>query len=91
MKSEFYVTRNTTLPKIVVYPAHIGIRKFHGCVQYGAASSSFQARQIFGKNGWGMWLDFSDCKYIFGFVPKPGEAWLVEGNKRTKVDIEFTL
>ncbi len=82
MKSEFYVTRDTYSDAIEVIPAHIGIRKCEGCVIYAPAG-----RWRLGES---MRLHPADCKYIFGFVPKEGEAWLIEGNKKTKVDIEFT-
>ncbi len=90
MKSEFYVTRDTESAIVKVWPAHIGIRKFEGCIAYGAGYYSTYASDDLGTYGLCMYLDLVDCKYIFGFVPKSGEAWLIEGNKKTKVDIEFT-
>ncbi|KKN75896.1 hypothetical protein LCGC14_0376040 [marine sediment metagenome] len=90
MNRDVYVTRDTIRVGVAVYPAHIGIRKFKGCVEYGAANEAIEPTLWFGILGRAMSLSLKDCKYIYGFIPKAGEAWLIEGGKKTKVDIDFT-
>ena len=78
------VTRNTDSDYVEIWPAHVGIRKFHGCVCYGAAWE-------------GRWRTF--CLYESrGIVSSglnkkqccEGTAWFIDGKKRTKVDIAFS-
>ncbi len=81
MLSEFYITRDSGVDYIEVRPAHIGIKKIKGCVLYGSADSWL---------GLCMSLPLADCKYIFGFIPRKGDAWLIEGRKKTKIDLAFS-
>ena len=83
MLSEFYITRDSCVNHVKVTPAHIGISKYKGCIYYESARRAF----IGGE----MYLPLADCEYIFGFVPEPEEAWLVEGRKKTKIDLAFSI
>lgn len=89
---DVYVTRNSGNGRVQVWPADVGIRKFHGCVEYGAAWDKENANIFFGKRSYECSASFTLfwCKLLFGFRPKEGEAWLIEGKKRTKVGIDFS-
>lgn len=83
---DVYVTRDSgNNTHIEIYPAVIGIRKYEGCVYFGWIDNIGHRSA--------MWLPLKDCKYIFGFVPRKGTAWLVETikgrQKKTRVDTEM--
>lgn len=96
-KKDVYVTRDTCVSRVEVYPHAVGIRKFHGCVQYGVAwDGEFASRKLYRKGkGTAELLDSSDCRKRFGFFPRRGQAWLIEYTakgkmKKTKVDLAFS-
>ena len=44
---DVYVTRDSYTIIVQVWPATVGIRKFHGCVEYGAAwNKSFSTSRL---------------------------------------------
>ncbi len=97
-KKDVYVTRDLFDTFVEIWPATIGIRKFHGPEVWGAAwnakhptcelsktSTRFQAKYI----------DKNECQKRFGFYPQPSTAWLIEYTtkgrmKQTKIDIDFS-
>ena len=95
---DVYVTRDSYMRCVYIYPAIVGIRKFHGCIAWGAAwcktddRTSLSAR-INAKQA--ERLDEPQCRTRFGFYPSKGTAWLVKYNakgkmKKSKVDIDFS-
>ena len=96
MNAEFkdyvYIARNSGCYNVDIYPATVGIRKFHGCVEFGAAWQPRWVTQSLYKNKEGGAPNISkdECKKLFGFYPRPGTAWFVDGKKRTEVDIAFS-
>lgn len=92
MKAVF-ITRDSLDYGVEVWPELVGIRKFYGCVEYGAAWDSTSAtRYLFSKGlQTSKMVDRIECRERYGFYPRPGEAWHVSSRgKRTKVDIDFT-
>lgn len=89
-----YITRDTDRDYIEVWPDHIGIRKFHGCVQYGAAWNEKRAARILYQrrnSRLAPRMNEENCIKIFGFFSKEDEAWHIDGRgKKTKVDIGFS-
>ena len=94
-----YLTRDKygSLPKcrIEVYPAVVGIRKFHGCIQYGAAEHESRCNATFhnerGHLEVAKKLTEDDCHVQYCFIPEPGTAWYVdEKGKHSSVDIAFS-
>ena len=96
---DVYLTRDTQSPngRIDVFPARIGIRKFHGCVEWGAAwCAKYRACRI-SAGSIRIVPDITpvECKKRFGFIPRKGTAWLVECSaknkiKKTRVDIDYS-
>lgn len=95
---DVYVTRGTCQDdEIDLWPATVGIRKFHGCIQWGAAWQPNHMVYELNKNTkkqTGI-CTLVQCKKRFGFIPRRGTAWLVEYNtkgkmKKSKVDIDFS-
>ena len=101
VKEYVYVSRDSSETVVEIYPATVGLRKFHrlsasgkfrGHVIWGAAWHKEFAVRILDK----MFMIFSDrltkyeCRKRFGFYPRKGTAWFVNGKKRTKVDINFS-
>lgn len=93
-KDEFcYVTRASFSTLVYVFPATVGIRKFNGCVWWGAAwckTGRTVRLSSTGKCRIAKTLIENQCRKRFGFYPGPGTAYLVDGSKRTKVDIDFS-
>ncbi len=97
-KQDVYVTRDSQGEGVFVFPATVGIRKFHGCVAWGAAWCKTDDRTALsaGLNAKeAECLGTSKCKKRFGFFPRPGTAWLVEYTakgrmKKSKVDLAFS-
>lgn len=88
-----YVTRDSDDDYVEVWPATVGIRKFHGCVQYGAAWSKHSSTGFLekGYKGYVMEVDENVCRKRFGFYPRAGTAWYINSRgKRSKVDIDFS-
>ena len=88
-----YVTRDTYSDCIKVRPETVGIRKFHGCIEYGSAFEKGYATIYLypRKEGLAKILSKPECKERFGFYPGKGTAWYVNTRgKRTKVDIDFS-
>ncbi len=88
-----YVTRDTYDCDVDVWPAYIGIRKFHGCVEWGAAWSEDESTMRLSSKGrkYAELLTDLKCRERFGFYPREGTAWYVNAKgKRTKVDIDFS-
>lgn len=89
---DVYLTRDTLGRYVYVWPATVGIRKFHGCVVYGAAwNKDGCTRGLYLRgNEYAEYLLPSDCLRRFGFFPEEGEAWLIEGKKRTQIYLAFS-
>lgn len=93
MSEYCYVTRDTSSDGIEVWPANVGVRKFHGCVIWGAAwKASASTGQLCGRNYniYAERLNKIECRKRFGFVPRPGTAWDIDGKKRTQVHLDFS-
>ncbi len=98
MKEYCFVTRDSGSSFVEVWPATVGIRKFHlffaDCVQFqwGAAwSRNYVTGYLFRtRHRTAEVFDEQDCRKRFGFYPRSGTAWFVSGKKRTKVDIDFS-
>ncbi len=97
-KQDVFVTRDTILSAVHIFPATVGIRKFHGCIAWGAAwcetydMITLSARRNAKR---AKRLNESECRARFGFYPHKGTAWRVEYDaknkmKKSKVDIDFT-
>ncbi len=86
------ITRDTYGVDVGAYPAIVGIRKFHGCVEYGAAWDEKTPTGWLcpSKKKYIECLSYDECRKQFGFYPRKGTAWHIDGKKRTKIDIEFT-
>lgn len=88
-----YVTRDSGSEFIEIWPDTVGIRKFHGCIEWGAAwCASHRTSHLYRTSprltGWMHKFYF---KREFGFIPRKGTAWHIDGKgKRTKVDIDFS-
>lgn len=88
---DVYVTRDTNQwYDVSIWPAELGIRKWHGCVQYGNAKDDtkcdFSGRSI---------LSIEECKIQYGFIPKKECAYNVYTTpsgkiKIVKVNLEFS-
>jgi len=89
-----YVTRDSGCYSINIWPDEIGIRKFHGCVQYGAAWQENYCSKAFFKASYETGpsiLYTNGFKQAFGFLPRSGQAWHINGKgKRTKVELAFS-
>lgn len=96
---DVYVTRDSALYYVYVFPAKVGIRKFHGCVTWGAAwnesvDTVFLTARRNSKLAEG--LGEAAFRNRFGFYPRPGTAWLIEYTpkgkmkKPKKVDLAFS-
>jgi hypothetical protein len=90
-----YVTRGSYGAYCQVWPAIVGVRKFHGCVVWGAAwkSTSYTHFLFKRSDSWrrAAIMSKSECRKRFGFYPRPGTAWWVSGKgRRSKVDIDFS-
>lgn len=90
-----WVTRDTGSYDVRVWPETVGIRKFHGCVQYGAAWRAFRCTAfLYKKTGnyiKAELLTKTECKKRFGFFPRTGTAWYINTKgKRTKEEIDFS-
>ena len=88
-----YVTRDTLESCAEVWPATVGIRKFHGCLQYGAAWCTTQATgSLYLKSlQSSKYLTKAECRKRFGFYPRKGTAWYVNSRgKRSKVELDFS-
>ncbi len=89
-KVDVFVTRASFMESVDVWRATTGIRKFHGCVCWGNARYSKDYSYV-GSDP----MTAAECRKTFGFVPRPGTAYLVEYNakgkmKKSKVDIDFS-
>lgn len=85
-----FITRDTDNDSVEVYPAVIGIRKFHGCLQYGAACNITAADSSW-PGGYIVYLDEEECIEKYDFFPKEEEAWYIpEQGTPVLVDIEFS-
>lgn len=89
---DVYVTRDTYTHCVRVWPATVGIRKFPGCEEYGAAwSKGFRASRLSPHDDkWVELLSKTGCYNRFGFYPKEEEAWLIEGKKKTQIFLLFS-
>lgn len=88
-----YVTRSSEDVDVEVWPETVGIRKFHGCTEYGAAWNSSAATGQLSSDGteYSTCLLPGGCRRRFGFYPRGGTAWHVSSKgRRTKVDIAFS-
>ncbi len=94
---DVYVTRDSCLETVWLFPHAVGIRKFHGCVAWGAAWQEERDTTHLSSTGRAKAerLTKGECKDRFGFYPHKGTAWLVEYNakgkmKKSQVDIDFS-
>lgn len=88
-----YVTRDTLHDYVDVWPATVGIRKFHGCIIWGAAwcKGCWELSLYPKKYVRAEFLNKTECRKCYGFVPRAGTAWYVNSRgKRSKVDIDFS-
>ena len=88
-----YITRDSYSDYVWVFPATVGIRKFHGCIAWGAAwCETYDAIALSQENRKrAEHLDKHPCKKRFGFYPRAGTAWYINSRgKRSKVDIDFS-
>lgn len=89
-----YITRDSRSDEVWIFPETVGIRKFHGCVAWGAAwCTTCGIMRLYGDNTvmYAAYTYNYECKKIFGFIPRGGTAYHVTAKgKRTKVDIDFT-
>ena len=88
-----YVTKDTDCSHAEVWPATVGIRKFHGCVQYGAAWSKNRCNGALysDKPGFCERLTEAECQERYGFYPSIAGAWYIaENGKRTRVSLAFS-
>ena len=97
-KEDVFVTRDSILSDVIVYPATVGIRKFHGCIAWGAAwKESSDTTHLSARRNSRMakFLSPCTCRKRYGFYPEAGTAYLVEYNakgkiKKSEVDIDFS-
>lgn len=89
--------RDTGNEFVDVWPDDVGIRKFHedyNYVVYGAAWHKTLATRRFcprRNSRIAPILSEEECRATFGFFPRPGEAWHINGKgKRKKEDIGFS-
>lgn len=87
-----YVTRSSYSSLVRVFPATVGIRKFHGCIEFGAAWNKHYVTGYLFKSGYTgvQCLNRLECQARYGFYPSPGTAYYVDGKKKEKVDIDFS-
>ena len=88
-----YVTRGTHDIYVEIWPDTVGIRKFHGCIKWGAAwyenEKTVYLNSKMTKES--AFLINPHFKNKFGFIPRKGTAYHIDGEgKRTKVDIDFS-
>jgi len=86
---DVYLTRDTySFGNVAVWPVTVGIRKFHGCIEYGNAKYHQYAYKQGCRN-----ISTEDCKAKYGFKPKRGTAYNVytkEGKViRERIDTEM--
>lgn len=96
---DVYLTRDTRPPfgRVDIVPAALGIRKFHGCVEWGVAWCAGHREYRISARTDRVVPDILpvECKARFGFIPRKGTAWLIEYTakgkmKKTKVDLAFS-
>ena len=88
-----YITRDTISGIVDIWPETVGIRKFHGCIEWGAAWNTNWAiiRLYNNQKTCALWVTVFDCKEFFGFITRPGTAYYINSKgKHTKVDIAFS-
>ncbi len=88
-----YVTRDSTRDVVEVWPVTVGIRKFRGCIIWGAAwcKDRYTACLFPKRRGSAEYLSLVKCRRRFGFYPRAGTAWYVNSKgKKSEVDIDFT-
>ena len=89
MKEYCYVTRDTGRICAEVWPAGIGIRKVNSRIEYGAAWGKTRATCRLYKSSivkLSELLTKAQCRKRFGFYPRAGQAWDIDGKKRTRID-----
>lgn len=85
-KSEYcYVTRDTVGCKVRVWPAEVGIRKFHGCVEYGAAYNEAFRSGWKGNKKLYDYISTKECKKRFGFTPDKEKAYDIDGSRKQQI------
>ncbi len=96
-KQDVFVTRGSFMNFVRIYPATVGIRKFHGCVAWGAAWCDEHSSVQLTRRGIKVseTIHAEGCRARFGFFPQSGTAWLIEYNakgkmKKSKVEIDFS-
>ncbi len=96
-QANVYVTRNSYYHTVYVFPHRVGIRKFRGCTQWGAAWCKKHATTWLSnrRTKSAECLSPHECRERYGFYPGEGTAWLVKFDakgkmKKSKVDIAFS-
>lgn len=83
---DVYVTRASYGTVVRVFVAEFGIRKFHGCVEFGDARTKSYCATWRGSER-AMDLTLSNCDKLFGFKPPKGSAWeCFYGRKPKRID-----
>ena len=91
MDKRVYLTRDTYSSYIKVWPATVGIRKFHGCVEYGSAHCSNSTTGYLDGGKYVKIISQLVCKRRYGFCPKKGEAWYIsQTGRRYKEELAFS-
>lgn len=80
-----YVTRDSFTDWVDIWPVHVGIRKFHWCIAYGAAWRKVHTTQLYsGKDLIAENISEARCRRRYGFYPGKGTAWEINSRgKRT--------
>lgn len=95
---DVYLTRDSYDVGVRIFPADVGIRKFHGCIEWGAAWSE-KSRNLYlsaRSNKMGPRYRREVCRELYGIYPRPGTAWFItytpagRMRKPKKVDIDFS-
>ena len=91
-----YVTRDTSSNYVKVIPAHVGIIKLQGCVEFYPArkwQGAYGYSSAYGVGGEKICL--ATCHTRYSGIPKQGEAWLVEDGRKyitwTRVDKDMYI
>ncbi len=70
-----FITKDSGVTQPHIWPAAMGLKKLHGCVEYGHKYSYGNVR--YSESGTRMQLEKKRCEEIYYDVPATGEAWLV--------------
>ncbi len=81
-----YITRDTYLDSVEIWPEDVGIRAFDGCVVYGAAwnQKCWTTRLTRRSRRRCELIEKAECRKRFGFYPRAGTAWYINGKGKAK-------